>query len=112
MTNDAKLGKATKLLIAEGDVQISAASIWELTLKNAKGKLPLPDGDIGQQLLEHGFNMLPILPKHIEATRKLRCNHPDPFDRLIIATAFDERLVLLTRDADILSLGLDYIIAA
>ena len=37
-------------------------------------------------------------PRHIEAVRNLTCAHPDPFDRLLIAQAQDERLTLLTRD--------------
>jgi len=53
------------------------------------------------------FTLLPILPRHIEAVRGLTFTHADPFDRLLIAQAQDERLTLLTRDAAILSLGLD-----
>lgn len=49
-------------------------------------------------------------PRHIEAVRSLTCAHPDPFDRLLIAQARDERLTLLTRDAAILELGLDGIV--
>ena len=112
MTNDAKLGKATKQLIARADVQISCASIWEMTLKNVKGKLPLPDGDLCAQFVAQGFNVLPILPTHIEATRKLRCAYADPFDQIVLATAFEARLILLTRDAGILALGLDHVVAA
>ena len=51
--------------------------------------------------------MLPILPRHIEAARKLGCEHADPFDRLLIAQAQDERLTLLTRDVAILGLALE-----
>jgi len=51
--------------------------------------------------------LLSILPRHIEAARSLTYAHTDPFDRLLIAQAYDERLTLLTRDAAILELGLD-----
>ena len=106
MTADARLGKDTQRIIAKSEIVVSTASIWEMVLKNAKGKLPLPQGSITEQLEAQGFALLPILPRHIEAARSLTCTHADPFDRLLIAQAYDERLTLLTRDAAILELGL------
>ena len=107
MTADTRLGKATQRIIASSEIVVSTASLWEMVLKNAKGKLPLPLGSLSEQLEAQGFALLPILPRHIEAARSLTCTHADPFDRLIIAQAYDERLTLLTRDAAILGLGLD-----
>lgn len=110
MTGDARLGKATRSIIAKSEIIVSTASVWEMVLKNAKGKLPLPQGSIAVQLEAQGFVILPILPRHIEAARSLTCTHADPFDRLLIAQAHDERLALLTRDAAILALGLDEVL--
>ena len=110
MTADARLGKATQRLIAKSEIVVSTASIWEMVLKNAEGKLPLPQGSIVEQLEAQGFVLLPILPRHIEAVRSLTCTHTDPFDRLLIAQAYDERLTLLTRDAEMLELGLDGVV--
>ena len=110
MTGDARLGKATQRIIAKSEIIVSTASVWEMVLKNAKGKLPLPHGSLAEQLEAQGFVMLPILPRHIEAARSLTCAHADPFDRLLIAQAYDERLILLTRDAAILALGLDGVV--
>ncbi len=107
MTGDARLGKATQRIIAKSEIVVSTVSLWEMALKNAKGKLPLPQGSLTEQLEAQGFVLLPILPRHIEAVRSLTCTHADPFDRLLIAQAYDERLTLLTRDAAILGLGLD-----
>ena len=90
MTNDARLGKATQRLIAQSEILVSAVSIWEMVLKNAKGKLPLPDGSLSAQLEAQGFTVLPMLPSHIEAVRALQCAHNDPFDRLLIAQAQHE----------------------
>ena len=56
-------------------------------MQNAKGKLPLPQGAITEQLEAQGFVLLPVLPRHIEAARSLSCAHADPFDRLLIAQA-------------------------
>lgn len=106
MTADARLGKATQRIIAKSDIVVSAASMWKMMLKNSKGKLPLPQGSLTEQFEAQGFVLLPILPRHIEAARNLDCAHTDPFDRLLIAQAHDERLILLTRDAVILGLGL------
>lgn len=107
MTADARLGKATQRIIAKSEIVVSTASMWEMTLKNSKGKLPLPQGSLTEQFEVQGFVLLPILPRHIEAVRSLTFIHADPFDRLLIAQAYDERLTLLTRDAAILGLGLD-----
>ncbi len=110
MTGDARLGKATQRIIAKSEIVVSTASMWEMALKNAKGKLPLPQGSLVEQFEAQGFVMLPILPRHIEAVRSLTCAHADPFDRLLIAQAYDERLALLTRDTAILALGLDGVV--
>lgn len=110
MTADVRLGKASHRIIAKSEIIVSTASIWEMVLKNAKGKLPLPQGSLTEQLEAQGFALLPILPRHIEAARSLTCAHADPFDRLLIAQAYDERLTLLTRDAAILGLGLDGVV--
>lgn len=109
MTADAKLGKATQRIIAKSEIVVSIASMWEMVLKNAGGKLPLPQGALVEQLEVQGFAILTILPRHIETVRHLDCPHADPFDRLLIAQARDERLTLLTRDAAMLGLRLDCI---
>lgn len=110
MTADARLGKATQRIIEKSEIVVSVASVWEMILKNAKGKLPLPQGAITEQIEAQGFGMLPILPRHLEVVRSLTCAHPDPFDRLLIAQALDERLTLLTRDAAILEMGLSGVV--
>jgi len=110
MTADTRLRKATQRIIAKSEIVVSTASVWEMVLKNIKGKLPLPQGTITEQLEAQGFVLLPILPRHIEAVRRLTCAHSDPFDRLLIAQAQDERLTLLTRDVAILGLGLDGVV--
>ena len=107
MTADARLGKATRRIIAKSEIVVSAASVWEMVLKNARGKLPLPQGSLVEQLEAQRFVVLAILPRHIEAVRQLDCSHADPFDRLLIAQARDEKLTLLTRDAAILGLRLE-----
>ena len=110
MTAGARLGKITQRIITKSEIVVSTASVWEMILKNANGKLPLPQGSLTEQLEAQGFILLPILPRHIEAVRSLNYAHSDPFDRLLIAQAYDQRLTLLTRDAAILRIGLDSVV--
>jgi PIN domain nuclease of toxin-antitoxin system len=56
MTADARLGKTTQRLIETSDVIVSTASVWEMVLKNAKGKLPLPKGALTEQLEAQALN--------------------------------------------------------
>lgn len=86
------------------------ANLWKIVLKNGKGKLPLPPGELTTELEAQGFVLLPILPCHIASVRHLSCAHADPFDRLLVAQAHDERLTLLTRDAAILALSPDGVV--
>ncbi len=76
----------------------SPASIWELGLKMAKGKLRLPP-HFADLLIADGFEELPVTTAHAQRTLTLPPLHPDPFDRLLIAQALCEGLVLATRDA-------------
>lgn len=76
---------------------LSAASVWELDLKIAKNKLSLPP-DYSARLLEDGFDELPIAIVHARAATTLPPIHGDPFDRMLIAQAQCEGLMLVTND--------------
>lgn len=78
-------------------VAVSAASIWEISIKAALGKLHT-DADIGVEALQSGFEPLPISFEHAMAAGSLPDHHRDPFDRMLIAQANLEGLVLATRD--------------
>jgi len=58
---------------------------------------------------EQGFVILPLESPHLEAVRRLKVMHDDPFDQLLVATATVEQRVLLTRDAAILAAGFDHV---
>lgn len=102
MTADRRLGAATEQLIAQSEVAVSTASLWEMVLKSERGKLPLPAGGLDSSIEGQGFVLLSISPVHVETSRQLELVHPDPFDRLLVATARVEDRVLLTRDSAIL----------
>ena len=81
---------------------VSAVSLWEIAILMALGRIA-PD----QCLLAvpDGFELLPILPDHCKALIALPKQHHDPFDRMLIAQARAERLLLLTRDRAIIAYG-------
>jgi PIN domain nuclease of toxin-antitoxin system len=79
------------------DIFVSAASIWEVAIKQAGGKLGGPD-DLPERIRDSGFTMLPISPEHAIAAGRLPLIHRDPFDRMLVAQANSEGLTLATRD--------------
>lgn len=112
MMNDPVLGQAAIETIRDGDVAVSVLSLWELTLKNRKGKLSLPDAPLAGSLEQQGFTILPVRADHIETSRGLNLPHGDPFDHLLVATAQAEGRILLTRDRATLAAGLAHVQAA
>lgn len=78
-------------------VAVSAVSIWEAAIKRAAGKLVAPD-DLAGRIRPEGFEPLPITPDHAERAGGLPLHHRDPFDRMLVAQAEIEGLVLVTRD--------------
>ena len=93
-----KLGvEARRLLESADEVFFSAATVWELGIKQALGKLDFPAG-LADALVAGGFKELPISAAHGEAAARLPPHHNDPFDRLLIAQARIEALVLMTAD--------------
>ena len=79
------------------DIFVSAASIWELAIKRAIGKLSF-SRSIVDAASEVGFEILPVTGSHAEHAGGLPRHHNDPFDRLIIVQAHLEGMVLGTQD--------------
>lgn len=82
-------------------VLVSAASVWELSLKHHQGKLPELSGaiaDLPGLLQADGFEGLPISLAHGLRAGSYSQPHRDPFDRMLAAQAELNRLVLLTAD--------------
>lgn len=110
--NPAQLTPAARAAIADpaNEVFMSAASLWELGLKVAKGKLRLPP-NFAQVLRLGGFADLPIHARHAERSLTLPPVHGDPFDRMLVAQALEEGLVLISCDQWIASYGVRQIVA-
>ncbi|ATC65141.1 PIN domain nuclease [Nibricoccus aquaticus] len=103
LENPDRIAKPLRDAISDptNDVFFSAASIWELTIKSSLNRLRLPPSFV--TLLRHdGLDELEINTSHAQATASLPPIHGDPFDRMLIAQALTEGLVLATRDATIM----------
>jgi PIN domain nuclease of toxin-antitoxin system len=79
------------------EIVVSAATIWEIAIKRAIWKLRF-DRPIVAAVLALGFEILPVAGAHAEHASALPRHHNDPFDRLIIAQAHLERMVVGTQD--------------
>ena len=98
LTDDPTLSDDIKArLDHEPDVYVSAATIWEVAIKQAAGKLLEPSG-LPERIRDSGFASLPIGFEHAIAAGRLPQIHRDPFDRMLIAQAQCEDLTLVTRD--------------
>ena len=87
----------TALRNTQNQVFVSVASIWEIAIKRATGKLRFPAG-IEAAIERMGFDLLPISAAHAEFAGGLPRHHNDPFDRMLIAQAMLEDLTFGTRD--------------
>ena len=76
---------------------VSAVSLWEVWLKSSIGKLRVPSGFV-QKLAAEPFGSLPLRAEHTPDVAMLEWHHRDPFDRMLIAQARSENLILLTAD--------------
>ena len=79
----------------------SVASIWEVAIKAAQGRRPFPvsAARMRENLSGNGFHELAVTGAHAIAVENLPALHGDPFDRLLIAQALVEPMVLITTDA-------------
>ncbi len=97
LIDDACLGANAKRQIADpgNAVYVSAASIWEISIKQALGKLALPE-DIFAIIEAEDFLALPMDAFHCQQAGQLPPYHQDPFDRMLIAQAQAEGLTLIS----------------
>ena len=101
--SDSKLPSGLKVAIASpsNQVYISAVTVWEIAIKRSSGKL-IFEGSVPRAISEHRFLPLAISIDHVEFAGSLPPLHRDPFDRLLVAQARLESLMLVTVDEEIL----------
>ena len=82
---------------------LSIASLWEIAIKKAIKKLDIPESvkELEKICNDKDIVILPIKTDYLERLQQLPMIHNDPFDRLIMATAIEENLTLLTDDRNI-----------
>ncbi len=99
-----RLSRAAREFLEDGEheIYLSAVSAAEIAVKVRAGKLTAP-GDlfawINRHMAANGFLELPLFVHHALGIAALRLVHGDPFDRLLIAQAVHEDLVVVTSDA-------------
>jgi PIN domain nuclease of toxin-antitoxin system len=99
LADDPSLGEAARTLIAdpENQVLVSAATVWEIAVKRALGKLDAP-GDLVGALGGSGFVEAPVTAVDGERAGSLDPHHRDPFDRMLVAQAARLDAAVVTRD--------------
>ena len=97
-----RIAAEARQAIAEpsNDVLLSAASVWEMSIKIELGRLELPKGWMAE-VHRQSIELLPVTAEHALSVRDLPPLHRDPFDRMLVAQALREGLTLVTRDAQV-----------
>lgn len=100
LENNPSLSKNARDSIIKGSnmVFVSSASVWEMSIKTAMGKLHVPD-NLYEEIKNHRFTMLDINFEHAQLAGKLPYIHKDPFDRMLIAQSIIEKLTLISKDS-------------
>lgn len=98
---DSRLSRRARETVtrAGADAGVSAVSIWEASIKRAMGRLRGPE--LLSAVSAAGFPFLHIDEQHAKLAGELPLLHRDPFDRMLVAQAMIEQLVIVTRDQDI-----------
>ena len=95
---------------ARNEVFVSVVSGWEIAIKRALGKLQAPD-NLEAAIRQQDFTPLLVTFQHAEQAGALAPHHGDPFDRMLIAQAQAEGLILVTRDVNIPLYGIRTMVA-
>jgi PIN domain nuclease of toxin-antitoxin system len=100
LSDDRKLAKDTRDIIANpnNDVLVSSASVWEIAIKAALGRLEIELDDLEDAIVKNGFRPLPIQYQHAVTVGRLPAVHRDPFDRMLVAQASVEELRIVSHD--------------
>ena len=99
LADDPHLPPAAREAIAlpHSEVLVSAATVWEIAIKKAAGRLEVPD-DLLEAIAANDFQTLPITAIHAVLAGDLPPHHSDPFDRMLIAQARTETVTLVSVD--------------
>jgi PIN domain nuclease of toxin-antitoxin system len=105
LASPSKMPAAASRMINDEDIYVSAASIWEISIKISLGKMRGDPREVIEALAPAGFRSLPITHEHAARVLVLPPIHKDPFDRMLVAQALSEPMILLTNDAALAGYG-------
>jgi PIN domain nuclease of toxin-antitoxin system len=94
---DPKLHEESRRMITTSECAVSVVTYWELGYKVSIGKLRIED-DLDDLIERDGFQVLDVTRRHAAEVWRLPHLHGDPFDRMLVAQARCEDLVLMTAD--------------
>ena len=103
IAGDPQLDAYARQLVEEADNEryLSVVSVWEITIKSSLGRLTVPTPPttlIREHVWANAIDLLAITPEHFDTLHTLPYHHKDPFDRLLIAQAMQEEMLLVTKD--------------
>ena len=100
-------GTRTLLMNPDNNLLFSAASLWEIAIKNMlrRKDFSVQPRVLRRALLDNGYAELPITSEHAMNVDSLPRLHKDPFDRILVAQAITEGITLLTNDAQVARYG-------
>lgn len=98
LSKPSKLSAPVRRMIDAAEVYASAASIWEISIKSALRKLDANPREVLDGIEPAGFSLLPVSGEHAARVSELPLLHKDPFDRMLVAQALVEPMILLTND--------------
>ncbi len=100
-----QLGANVRAALHSGrEAWLSSATVWELGIKTAIGRLSLPvplRELVRRAVVDGGLRVLDVTPEHALRASELPMIHKDPFDRMLVAQAMTERMVFATRDGKV-----------
>lgn len=100
LADDRRLGRRARQALRDprSEIHVSAASAWEISIKMSLGKLRVQRADLEAEIAANGFLDLPIRTRHALMAGRLAPVHEDPFDRMLVAQAQVEGLVVVSAD--------------
>jgi PIN domain nuclease of toxin-antitoxin system len=97
-----RLSRPARKLLEDpiSELLFSAASLWEITIKNSLGRedFSVDPRVLRRALLDHGYTELPVTSQHAVSIDGLPPLHKDPFDRMLLSQAICEGVTLVTTD--------------
>lgn len=109
ITDDPRLSAEARIRILDPKIRVfySVASMWETAIKHSlkPDRIPVSGAEFLHFCEKAGYEGLPLRDRHVLALESLPHLHSDPFDRILVAQARAEALLLLTRDSVLAEYG-------